>query len=376
MSLKDISLQELIDMALEKAPLDVDRRTGSIIYDTVASAAVPLLEVAMEGAQIEEATFIETSYDQYLDYRVAEKAITRYQATKSIKKAKFEDAKGGAKVPIGSRFAAVDSTDSLTYSVIEELETPGEYLVECEVEGSIGNLYYGKVVPITYITDLTLAEITGDYQEARDTESDDDLRQRYLDIYKRNSFGGNVSQYDEEVKKLNGVGELQVHRAYPSSGHVTLSIVGPGYRKISNDLIGTLQETIDPEVNGSRGTGLGMAPIFHIVHVVTPSEEAIPISFKLNVMNGYTVEQLRPLIVEKLEELFADIRKNWGVLDTVNHVYDVTIYTSRIIVAVLSITGVANVTEVKINGKATDLVLEETGAKQVLPLLGTVTING
>lgn len=203
-----------------------------------------------------------------------------------------------------------------------------------------------------------------------DVETDDDLRQRYLEVYKRNSFGGNVSQYDEEVKKLDGVGELQVYRAYPNSGHVTLSIVGPGYRKISSDLIRTLQDTIDPTVNDQQGTGLGLAPIFHIVHVTTPTEQAIPIGFSLQVENGYTVSQLKPLIEEKLEEYFSSLRKDWGVLDGMSHSYNLTVHTSRIIVALLGITGVANVSNIKINGIEGDYSLTETGELQVLPILG------
>lgn len=377
MSLKDLSLQEIIDRAMSRVPEEKDRRVGSIIYDTIASVAVSILDMALEYSNIDAATFIETSYGDYLDLRVAEKSITRYQATKAVKKARFErNGQPATNVPIGTRFAAMDNDDGLTYSVIEAMDTLGEYLVECEVTGTVGNLYYGSLMPIDYIDTLSSAEIFADYKEARDVETDDDLRQRYLEVYKRNSFGGNVSQYDEEVKKLDGVGELQVYRAYPSSGHVTLSIVGPGYRKISSDLIRTLQDTIDPTVNDQQGTGLGLAPIFHVVHVTTPAEQAIPIGFSLQVENGYTVSQLKPLIEEKLEEYFASLRKDWGVLDGTSHDYNLTVHTSRIIVAVLGITGVANVSNIKINGVEGDYSLTETGELQVLPILGAVTING
>ncbi len=376
MSLKDLSLQEIIDRAMSRVPEEKDRRVGSIIYDTIASVAVSILDMALEYSNIDAATFIETSYGDYLDLRVAEKSITRYQATKAVKKAKFErNGQPATNVPIGTRFAAMDNDDGLTYSVIEAMDTLGEYLVECEVAGTVGNMYYGSLMPIDYIDTLSSAEIFADYKEARDVETDDDLRQRYLEVYKRNSFGGNVSQYDEEIKKLDGVGELQVYRAYPSSGHVTLSIVGPGYRKISSDLIRTLQDTIDPTVNNQQGTGLGLAPIFHIVHVTTPNEQAIPVGFSLQVENGYTVSQLKPLIEGKLEEYFSSLRKEWGVLDGTSHSYNLTVHTSRIVVALLGITGVANVSNIKINGIEGDYSLTETGELQVLPILGTVTIN-
>lgn len=374
MSLKDLTLQGIIDMAMTQVPAEFDRRTGSVIYDTIASVAVPLLYLAMEANQIEEATFIDTTYGEYADRLVADKAITRYQATKAIKKGKFETEKGAAtNIPNGTRFSAVDSTDGLIYTITGAMETPGEYMLECEVPGTIGNSYYGPLLPLSYIDTLASAEIIGDYAEARDVETDEDLKARYIEEYKRNSFGGNVAQYDEEVKKLEGVGDVQVHRAYPSSGHVLLSVVGPSYRKISSDLVKTLQEIIDPE---EQGSGLGIAPIFHKVHVTTPIEKSIPVSFKLQVISGYTVEQLESQIKEKLEELFAGLRKEWGVLSADKHEYETVIYVSRIIVAISGITGVANVSEVKIDGVADDKVLQQTGALQELPILGTVTING
>lgn len=373
MSLKDLTLQDIIDMAMTQVPAEFDRRTGSVIYDTIASVAVPLLYLAMEANKIEEATFIDTTYGEYADRLVADKAITRYPATKAVKKGKFETEKGAAtNIPNGARFSAVDSIDGLVYTVIGALETPGEYMLECEVPGTIGNSYYGPLLPLSYI-DISSAEITGDYSEARDTETDEDLKARYIEEYRRNSFGGNIAQYDEEVKKLEGVGDVQVHRAYPSSGHVLLSVVGPSYRKISSDLVKSLQEIIDPE---EQGSGLGLAPIFHKVHVTTPVEKSIPVSFKLQVISGYTVEQLGPQIKEKLEELFAGLRKEWGVLNADRHVYETVIYMSRIIVAISGILGVANVSEVKIDGLAADKTLQQTGALQELPILGTVTING
>lgn len=378
MSLKDLTLQELIDKAIENAPDNVDKRTGSIIYDVIASVAVPLLSMALEISKIDEATFIDTAYDEYLDLRVAEKGLTRYPATKAIKKARFKNDKGLAiDIPIGSVFMSIDREDNLTYSIIEKTNTDGEYLIECDIEGSIGNLYYGELVPVSYgLDDLTSAEIIADYQEARDIETDDELRERYLDIFRRNAFGGNISQYDEELKKFDGVGDVQIYRAFPGPGHITISVVGPGYRKISNDLINALQEAIDPTVNNQQGTGLGIAPIFHVVHITTPIEQLIPISFDIQIESGYSVEQLRPMIMENIEVYFTQLRKEWGVLKETTHDYSLAIYASRIIVAVINVAGVTNVSNIEIGGRLGDYTLTESGTQQVLPILGEVTLNG
>ena len=52
------------------------------------------------------------------------------------------------------------------------------------------------------------------------------------------------------------------------------------------------------------------------------------------------------------------------------------VYISRIIDAILTIDQVVNVTNLQINGSASDLSLTETSALQQIPALGTVVING
>ena len=372
MSLKDLTLQEIIDMALEHVPTDFDKRTGSIIYDTISSVAVPILFLAMESTNIESATFIESSYGNYVDMLVADKGIVRKNATKAIKKARVIAQDKSLIIDIGTRFSTVDN-NSLIYTVIKYIGD-FEYLVECDTAGTIGNSYFGNLIPISFIPTLATAEIIDDYQEGKDEESDDDLKQRYLSLYDQTAFGGNISQYREEVKKLDGVGELQVYRAFPSSGHVTLSIISPSYKPISKELIQTLQNTIDPTINNQQGTGLGLAPIFHKVHITTPVEFNVPIQLRVQLANGYNIESIKPNLQNKIEELFISIRKEWAVLNTISYEYEIIIYISRIIALALNVEGVINVSEVKINSQTKDLILIENGSRQELPFLGVLDI--
>lgn len=84
--------------------------------------------------------------------------------------------------------------------------------------------------------------------------------------------------------------------------------------------------------------------------------------------------------MQAVEDAIADYIKTaaetWGaelIGYSVN--YNVTIYLARIIAAVLSVEGVANVTGLTINGSATDLSCTETSALQQIPEMGTVTIH-
>ena len=56
--------------------------------------------------------------------------------------------------------------------------------------------------------------------------------------------------------------------------------------------------------------------------------------------------------------------------------YPLTVYISRITYAILQISAIVNVANVKINGSAADIHLTETAQLQQVAVLGEVVING
>lgn len=80
------TFENLIKEALEKVPDNVDKREGSIIYDALAPACYQLAEMYMNLKNVVLNTFVTTSYGEYLEQRVLEQGLRRYEATKAIKK--------------------------------------------------------------------------------------------------------------------------------------------------------------------------------------------------------------------------------------------------------------------------------------------------
>ena len=212
-------------------------------------------------------------------------------------------------------------------------------------------------------------------EPARDTETDEELRIRYYLRLKQKPFGGNIAQYDEEVKALPGVGELQVYPVWNGGGTVKLSIIDAEYNPISAEYIETLDKLIDPEnAQGDKGTGLGMAPIGHKVTVTTPNTLSINISARVTLTSGYSIGQVEQPIKDAIEEYLLQLRKEWGLADELNN-YSLAIYIARINMVILSVAGVANVTDITINGNAQDLTLIQNATTQQLPVLGEVSIT-
>ena len=100
-------------------------------------------------------------------------------------------------IPIVERF----SINDLIFKATEKISL-GIYKVECETAGIIGNGVTGNLIPINYIQNLAKAEITELLIPGEDEEDDETLRAR--------AFAGNVIDYKNKTKEINGVGAVKV----------------------------------------------------------------------------------------------------------------------------------------------------------------------
>ncbi|MCK9445030.1 MAG: baseplate J/gp47 family protein [Tissierellaceae bacterium] len=375
--LEQYTFEYLIESALSRVPNTIDKREGSIIYDALAPACYELSEYYMRLRRLLQDTFAETANGQYLDLRVAEQGIKRFEATAAIKKGVFETESGTPlAIEIGSRFSTITDRESLNYIVTAPYEVegqivPGNYQLTCETIGTAGNAYVGNIMPISYIQGLSSAVITDLIVPARDIETDDDLRARYFLALKDKPFGGNIAQYVETLKNIEGVGEVQIYPVWDGGGTVKCSVIDASFNIITNDFINIIQEQLDPT---PQGTGLGLVPIGHVVTITTPEELTINIAANILLMSGYTKAQVEQPIKEALEAYILELRKAWGTANDFNQ-YILGVYISRINAAILNVAGVSNVTEITINSLPNDLNLVETAERQELPILGVVTLN-
>lgn len=371
----------LLSKALARISDAYDKRQGAIMWDAVAPHDYQLAEFYMQLREVYKNTFADSAEGDYLDLRVKEQGMTRYAATYALKKGEFYDEENNPMtIPLGTRFTTVSSTKPVNYYVESEylqdgVAVPGTYTLRCELAGTEGNDYIGELINITFISGISRAEMSTLLEPARDTETDEELRIRYYLRLKQKPFGGNIAQYDEEVKALPGVGELQVYPVWNGGGTVKLSIIDAEYNPISAEYIKTLDKLIDPEnAQGDKGTGLGMAPIGHKVTVTTPDTLSINISARVTLTSGYSIGQVEQPIKDAIEEYLLQLRKEWGLADELNN-YSLAIYIARINMVILSVAGVANVTDITINGNAQDLTLIQNATTQQLPVLGEVSIT-
>lgn len=376
--LETYSYEYLLNFALSLVPDNLDKREGSIIYDALAPVCYLLAQQNIRLQAIYQNTFIAYAQGEALDLRSQEQGLTRYPATYAVKKVYVIGSDGKpTTVPLGARFSTITAGNSLVYSIsavytVEGVPQAGYYEATCETAGVVGNDYVGDLTMVTNLNNVAQATMSDLITPARDEETDDELRTRYLEKVNEKSFGGNIAQYREELKGISGVGAVQIYPVWNGGGTVKLSVIDTDYNTLTEDFLTQLKETIDPENNS--GEGIGLAPIGHKVTIVTPSEVTVNINTTLTLMQGYVLSQVEDGIKSALGDYINSLRQHWGDSNETN-TYSTAVYIARVNASILSVEGVANVTGTTINDTEADLILTQDALTQELPKLGEVTLN-
>lgn len=362
-----------LNLMLDNVPNDIDKREGSIIYDAVAPAAMVNAQQSLSLANIIRETYIKTAQGEFLDYRAVEHGTSRYAATNTEVKARFNDDDGNpVNVEVGDRFASI-AESPIFYTVIKANDD-GTAEMQAEEAGTSANSYIGQVLPVTPNDNLAWAEIVEITIPARDAETDDHLRERILKSEAWLAYGGNIADYLDMIHKTPEVGAAQIYPVWAGSGTVKLVIVNNDLMPASPDLVKKVKNIIDPEDNEAQGVGL--APIDHRVTVVAPEVLKVNVFIQLQLTDQANKVAVEKGIKDMLNKLFSELRKDWDTINaTVGRGYSLSIYRSRILSKIMLIDGVADSQLPKLNGEDKDIHLIFSNEVSQLPILGEVTIS-
>lgn len=353
---ENVTFESIMENLLEKVPSTMDKREGSVIWDALAPCAVELQNVYIALDTVLNETFADTATLFYLKKRAAERGVNQIMATKAILQGEFTPA--DLELSIGARF----SCDKLNYVIIEKV-SDGIYKLECETAGLEGNSHFGTLIPIEYIAGLETANLTELLIPAEDDEDVESLRKRYFDSLTSQAYGGNIADYKEKTTLIQGVGAVKVTPVWNGGGTVKLTIINSQFNVPSEELIELVQNEIDPVGHG--GTGLGIAPIGHIVTVVGVESKTINIETSITYREGWNWESAKSYIFNAVDKYFNELRKAWH--ESENLIIRISQLESRI----LDCDGVLDVSNTTLNGSALNLYLES----YEIPTRGTVNGN-
>ena len=338
----------ILNSMLDGVPAGIDKREGSVIYDAVAPAALQIRELYMNLEAVMRETFADTASREYLILRCAERGITPYAATEAEIRGVFD-----TKIKDGERFTA----GGVNFYVKEAIDGENNYRLICETAGSKGNLSSGELIPLKTVNGLTRAYIDGIIVAGRDEEDTESLRSRYFLSFENMAFGGNIADYINRVKALDGVGAVKVKRAWNGGGTVKLIILGADFTVPSEEVTASVQQAVDP----TGGDGLGIAPIDHAVTVQAAQGLTVNIAADITYADGWSYEECKSLIETAADGYFKALAAKWSDSDRL------TVRISYIESRLLDIEGIVDIENTKLNGNAANLTV--TGDK--VPVRGT-----
>lgn len=352
----DITYEDLLAQKLAGVDPTLDTREGtSIIYNATAANSVETIQMLISLKNMVDLVFADTAPREYLIRRAAERSLKPYEATYAKRRGVFN-----IDVPIGSRF----SLDELNYEVVEQINA-GEFILECETAGNIGNLFSGPIIPIEYIDGLTSAELTEVLIPGEDEEETEVFRTRYFNSFESTAFGGNRKDYKDKVSALQGVGGVRVYRAWNGGGTVKLVIINSQYEKPSTALVNDVQQAVDPL--DSQGEGIGIAPIDHIATAFAVDETIIDITLNITYQSGWAWADIEANVQKVIDDYFKELAKEWAESEDDN--VGVVIRVSQIETRLLGVAGVLDVENTQLNGSTSNILVDE----ESIPKRGVVS---
>lgn len=350
-----VSFEGILAAMLDRAPADMDKREGSILYDALAPTAYMLARQNQMIALLTDQLYPDTAQGMWLDRAVGNFGLVREAATQALRRIDLTDRAGQPlTVPEGTRFMA----DQLVFVTGQEIG-PGSYEALCQQPGTQGNRAYGPLLPVDTVSQLGLATLAADpLVPARDEETDEQLRARFDSLIRQSPYGGNKADYVQKALQIEGVGAAVAFGApqLEEPGHVGLVVGDENQRAATSQLLERVRQLF-----GSQGDGI--APVGHTVTVKTGQPVALTVAVQLQLAAGASAASVQAAVAAAVEESLAGVGFEDG-----------TIFQARLVSAVLGAhPGIVDVPSLTINGQAKNLVLEKSFANFQLP--GEVTLS-
>lgn len=350
-----MSLDTIHQEMLEGIPEHYQKTVGCPTWDFTRAFAIGADELQADLA--EEAKKLDVDNlegDELTRFVFQRKGITRRAATYAIGTLYVE---GTGTVQEGDLFA---SQGGIRFMATETVTINGSGYVPIRAvnAGSSGNLPPGVIteIPVTIagIVSVTNPEATTDgYEE----ESDEDLRARYYTALPDPATCGNAAHYHQWALEVSGVGDAKVFPLGHGNWTVDVVIIDAEHDAADDELVGRVQEYIDPE---SAGLGLGKAPIG--AHCYVESAETVPLTVDVTVtlMAGITADSVSQDIQNAIKAYLVGI--------AFQQLY---VSYAKISDAISGVAGVADHEGLLVNGGTQNVAVTE---RQVA-VLGEVIIN-
>lgn len=348
---------------LGNMPARYDKSEGGAIHDMQMPTALELAIADDRLRTVMDWGFAETTFGEWLDRRASEHGLTRRAATPAKGTVTITGVNGTV-IPATTTEVTTETTEGVPAEVfrVDASATiaggTATVTVTAVEGGAAGNVGAGQITllgqPIAGVTGVTnAAAFTGGLDE----ETDDELLARYLQRVRNPGSSGNQADYINWALEVAGVGGAAVVPLEGGPGTVTVAIIDTNKRANNiATLVASVQSYIAPSGSGS---GTGKAPIGAAVTIQAATEVAVALSATLTIESGYNVASVRAAAELAYE----------AYIKSLAFAVDNDVRIAKVISLLLDVPGVADATNVLLNGAATNVAIS---VKQIA-IKGAVT---
>lgn len=350
----------IMQQALNSVPDNIDKREGSVIFNALAPFAAEMAKMYIELDYLLAIGFLATTWEDFLDLKAKEYGLTRYDGKKAVRVGIFTNNSNLLMdIPIGTRF----SIEEINYVAIEKMSL-GTYKMECEVIGSIGNSYFGRLFPINTVNNLKLAMLDRVVEAGVPVENDEAFRERIIKYVKFKPYSGNRADYKRLIDEYGGFSGVKFERRMGEEENVYVHVLDRNYNTPTDEEILALQEYLNPKAN--NGNGMGQVGIDHKTIVKKGEEQVVDIEINVSVLDGYSIGMLKNQILLAIDQYFLEVKK--GYLDLEDQlIIKIAFLESKI----LEVVGIVDIQNTKLNGSFSNFICGFYN----IPKIGEVTIN-
>lgn len=294
-------------------------------------------------------SFPQTAQGEYLDYHAQTRGITRSPATRAMGTLRFSAPRAVAADCVIEAGTVAMTAEGVRFETTEQaVLAEGESAVDVPAQavepGADGNVIAGRIGRMSLLpTGITQCTNEQPFTGGSDTESDESLRKRILESYKRLPNGANAAFYEQEALRFPDVAAARAVGRARGIGTVDVYVAAHG-----GTPDGALLNEIAEALEKKREIAVD-------VEVLAPTPVPVDITAELSAAAPYSFEEVCETVREVLGGCFTGERLGEDVL------------CAKLSSLLYGAEGVENC---HLLAPAADLSVQATE----LPVLGTVTL--
>ena len=345
----DMTASGVLGRLRNEIPQQYNTDVGSVMYDILAAAAIEF-EAAYDTVSAQTGkNLISAASGDDLDNLLSQMGYSRKAATYAEGYVTITGT-DGAEVTLGMYVASgktlYEVTESGTIS-----NGSATIPIRAKMPGKSGNapagaVNYFPVMPENLLTVSNTAAITG----GTDSETDDEFRERYYYFLDHPVTSGNIYEYEQWAREIDGVGLAKCYGTWNGPGTVKVVIATADMEPASDDLV----DAVAAHIEEQRLIG-------PTVTVVSATSVEINVTATIFTDGAYSVDAAKAAFMTELTAYLKTIGFSGGVVP----------YT-RIGAIIQSLPGVNYYTGYTLNGGTANVEINDGE----LAVVGTVTITG